>query len=816
MKWDFIFALRLLRRSTGFSLIAIICLALGMGAIAAVFTVVDAVVFRPLPYPTSAKLVRIYTEFTDFPGGGLRRFPVSPPEFAELRQNLKSFDRMDAWSVGAVNLGSTHEPLRVTATYVTGGLFDSLGVHATRGRVINNEDDREGAPLTVVLGHGLWTRAFGGNPNVVGTTVRLNGEPATVSGVMPEGFQYPPGQVDVSEVFLPLQLTNAQLQRRGNHRLALLGRLRDGVTLEQAKSETQSLLQGYLRRSSENFHSLQTRNHPIVMYGMQDEVIRTVKPAMIVVSFAVGFVLLIACVNVANLLLARAEARQKEISVRTAMGAGAVGLVRQFLMEGLILSVVGTVLGIVIAIGGTKLLLWAAAGAIPRAEEVTLHWRVLLFSMMVLLFTTFVFGVAPLAQALTRSTYDTLKAVSARNSATRTAAFLRRGLVVSELALALILLISSGLMIKTFWRLQQVEVGMRQDHLLTMRLSLPQSQYKEPASVYSFYSRLQNELAQLPGVTSATLSTGLPPERALNANDTKIEGFVPRPGGPMQNIDYYNIVGDKYVETTGARLIEGRTLDARDAETAPKSVLVNETMARTFWPGQSALGHRVSPSGGPETWYTVVGVLADMKNAGLDKPTGTELFFPFRQLDQGPARTLTLVLHTAGDPETLITPVRNVIRSLDSALPLASIRTMDNIVAEANSRPRFLSVLLSFFTTIAVILAAIGVYGVIAYSVERRTSEFGIRMALGAGAPAILRMVLQQAVWLGGAGIVIGFLASIAVSRMIRSLFFNAERFDASTFALMTIGLLVVTLLASYAPARRATKIDPATALRYE
>ena len=444
-----------------------------------------------------------------------------------------------------------------------------------------------------------------------------------------------------------------------------------------------------------------------------------------------------------------------------------------------------------------------------------MDWRVLGFSAIVMIVAAVGFGLAPLVQALARTTHESLKSASGRTSATRAAAYLRQGLVVAELSLALVLLVCTGLMVKAFWRLQAVDAGLRSDHVLTMRIALPESQYNGNAA-RNFFIRLEQDVARLPGVQFASVATGLPPERPLNANDTDIENFVPRPGGPIQNVDYWQTTGSRFVETVGARVLEGRALDDRDGEGAAPAVMINQTMAKTFWPGQSAVGKRIRPGDPKAPWFTVVGVLADIKNAGTDKPTGTELFLPYKQLGEFSPQDMYVLVRTAGDPVALTGTLRREIRSLDPSVPVSEVKTMDDLVAESHSRPRFLSVLLTFFTGIAVALAVIGVYGVISYSVARRTNEFGVRMALGADAPTILRSVIRQALLLGLAGAAAGLVGAILAAKLLRSLLFGAGGFEAATFFGMCAALLLTTVLASWAPARRATQVSPAVALRYE
>src|SRR5262249_1496801 len=446
--------------------------------------------------------------------------------------------------------------------------------------------------------------------------------------------------------------------------------------------------------------------------------------------------------------------------------------------------------------------------------EVSIDWRVLGITGAVVVATAVFFGLAPLAQAISRNTHETLKAGAGRTSATLGAVMLRRGLVIVELSLALVLLISCGLILEAFWRLQAVNPGFDPANRLTMRIALPASQYSNEAAM-SFLSRLEEKLAGIPAVISSSVMNGLPPQRPPNFNDTQIENFVPRPGGPVQNVDFYQTVGVRFFETLGARLVEGRFIDERDSQQAPPVVVINETMARTFWPGQSALGRRLRPTGLPDApWRTIVGVVADMKNGGTDQPTGTEAFMPWRQLNG--MRLVQVVLRTARAPESVASAARTTIAQLDPTLPVAAVRSMDEVVSQSQSRPRFLSVLLTFFTTVALALAAIGVYGVISYSVARRTAEFGIRMAVGADTSRILRMVLNQAALLGLIGVGIGVIAAFWLTRFMKSVLFATEPLDLPTFAATAAMLFVVTLLASWLPARRATRIDPNIALRYD
>jgi putative ABC transport system permease protein len=809
---DLRYGIRVLLNSRGFTLAAVFCLALGIGATTAIFTVVDAVVMRPLPYLEPQRLVRIYSEFPAFPGGGLRRFWISPPEFLDLERDAKQWESINGWVNGGANLAGADEPIRVTASYVTGNLMRTLGVSPLLGRLVTPQDDAFGAPQVAVISYGLWQRGFGGDPKILGRDARLDSSRCVIVGVMPNGFQFPPGEIDAPEVWTPLQLNRNSPGSRGSHYLSLLGRVKPGVSVEQARQELNQLTQSYGEADSQRMHALHPERHPLVSYPLHDEVVGGVRTAMLMLLGAVAFVLLIACVNVANLLLARAESRQREIAVRTALGAATSRLARQFVTEGVLLSFMGAVCGLLLAFAGLRLIISAGAASIPRSNEIHLDVRVLLFTLAVSLVTGVLFGLAPLAQATIGNLHESLKAAAGRATSTIAANRFRSALVVAELGLALVLLIGTGLMIRAFWKLQQVNAGFQAQGLLTMRVALPQVVYAKDEDVKAFWTSALERLSRLPGATSVSMMTGMPPQRRLNANDTFIEGFVPKPGGPVQNVDYYNGVSDRYFETMGMPVIEGRAFDSRDGAGAPLVVVINQTMARTFWPGESPLGRRIRPGG--REWTTVIGVVADVKNAGLDKPTGTELYLPLRQ--GSGARTANVVIRTAGDPLALVTGARSILREMDASLPVSNVRTMDDVIYSTQARPRFLALLLTMFSVVALGLAAVGIYGVISYAVAQRTNEFGIRLAMGAGRQDILRMVLAQGMLLGAIGVVLGAIGAIGLTRYIKGLLFGISSFDPVTFLAMAAALLAVTLAACYVPARRATKVDPMVALRYE
>jgi predicted permease len=808
------YALRVFARNPGFTIAAVLCLMLGIGATTAIFSVVNAVVLRPLPYAHAARLVRVFTEFPNFPNGGLRHFWLSPPEYLDLKREAKSYEDLEGWVNGGVNLAGAAQPVRAQASFVTGGLLSMLGMNPLIGRQLTVADDAPNAPSTAVLSFGLWQRAYGGERSILGRDIQLDGRPCTVVGVMPPSFDFPPGETDTVDLWTPLQIDPARPGGRGGHFLSILARLHEGVTLSQAQSEMTRYAAHSSATTAPANHPFDPKIHPLVLADFQDEVVKGVRPAMLVLLGAVGFVLLIACVNVANLLLARAEGRRREIAVRAAVGAGTGDLVRQFITEGVLLSFAGGALGTLLAIGGLRLLAATNAGSIPRAGEIDIDWQVLAFTLSISLLTGIAFGLAPLLHLKLGTLAETLKSAGGRNTGDSSAHVFRSALVTSELALALVLLIGTGLMVKAFWKLQQVDAGVRPDHILTMRINLPRTAYGNIARVRNFWGSLLGNLGSLPGVIQASMTDGLPPNRRINANDTPIEGFVPVPSGPMQNVDYWNIVSPNYLDAVGARLIEGRTLNTNDGVDAPAVVVINQTMARVFWP-HGALGHRLRVGGADTPWRTVVGVIADIKNAGIDRPTGTELFVPYQQYPSTFGAAY-LAIRTQGDPMAMVNAVRSQVQALDRTLPVSSVRSLEDTLNADRSRPRFLTMILTLFSSLSLLLAALGIYGVISYAVAQRTSEIGIRMALGAQTGDVLRMIGSTGLRLALTGTAVGAIGAFALTRFMDRLLFGVSAVDVTTFLSMAGLLIFVTLLACYVPARRASKVDPLIALRYD
>jgi predicted permease len=819
---DLRYACRLLLRSPGFTLLAAFTLALGIGANAAIFSVANSVLLKPLPYRDSGRLMIVYSQF---PSMSFSRFWVDPMEFTDYSRWNRSFESLGAYATQPVNVSGRGEPVRAQAAVVTAGLFTVLGVDAELGRYFTPAEDLPNTEKVVVLSDGLWRRAFAANPHILNTRIRVDGNDRTVVGVMPPGFTIGNERI---EAWIPLALNPEKPGNRGNHYLFLVGRLKPGVSLRQARQEMNGLVARW-KQEIPHKHTPSLQFHPMVVQPLLDDLVGDIRPKIRLLMGAVGLVLLIACVNVANLLLARAEARQKEVAVRTALGAPRGRLVRQFLTESVVLALLGGALGLLLAYAGVRAIVAANLESIPRVDEVGLDGRSILFTLAVSLVTGLLFGLAPALHARAGSFFAALKEGGQRTTAGAGRQWLRRVLVVVEVAFAAMLVIGGGLLIRSFWLLQRVDPGFDPKGVLSLEVSLPKASYPDPGQVSGFFGRLLDRVARLPGVTGVAAVSGLPPDRPVDANDLDFESVPKTDKGPDHNVDYWQFVTRDYFKTMGIRLIDGRLFTATDARGTPPVALINQAMAKVFWPGRNPIGDRVRAPGSPATatspakenpWMTIVGIVADVKQEGLDHKTGTELYFLYDQAQETTGGfvpgDLYLVARTARDPMSLASPVRSAIHQLDPALPVAAVKPMTQVVYESVGQPRFIAFLVLIFAVVALTLAAIGTYGVLAYTVELRTQEIGVRMALGAQAIQVLRMVLTQGAWLVGSGLLLGVVGALALHRALASVLFGVAPTDPAIFGTVLAVLALVGLFACYLPAQRAMRVDPLVALRRE
>ena len=801
-------------RTPGFTALAILTLALGIGANSAIFSVVNGVILKPLGYPEPERLVMITSQF---PTLGFNEFWVDPGEYIDFRENNRSFEAVGAYTTGAANLSAGDRPSRVTIASLTASMFDVLRVAPLRGRAFQPDDNLPNTERVVILSHELWERVFTSDPAMIGKRIEVSGVSRTVVGIMPPGFDL---HDSGAELWLPLGLDPSTARNnRGSHFLYLVGRLRPGVTLEAARTELATLLGRWREIAGGTGHHPNDSTHRVQYEPLQDDVVGSARTALWILQGAVGFVLLIACANLANLLLARAETRHKEFAIRAALGAGRGRLLRQFITDGIVLSIAGGALGLFLAWAGLRALLDANPDSIPRAAEIGLDSRVLLFTLGVAVATGILFGLAPFLHLGQGSMGLALKEGGSRTTATTARNRVRRGLVVAEVALAVMLVVGSGLMLRSFWNLMNVDAGFDRNNLITFGLvqtaaRLPAS---DPGARVAFFDRVLDQIQAIPGVTATAAMTGLPPQRQVNANDTDFEGLAPTPDGPAFNVDYYQTATTDYVRTMGIPVVEGRAFAPGDVHGAPLVMMVNEKLAKRFYPNQSIIGRRMRPGGAPDSvWFTVVGVLKDVKQGGLDSEVGTELYLPFEQTPVSGFTPLNMniVVRSTLPMGTLAPRIREIVAAADPSLPIVNMRTMDEVFSESVVRPRFLAQLLTIFGALALILAAIGTYGVLSYAVTERRQEIGIRMALGADRKSVLGMVLGQGMRVTALGIVVGIVGSLLLTRYAETLLYEVEPTDPVTFALVALFITAIAALACLIPARRATTVDPMVALR--
>jgi putative ABC transport system permease protein len=834
-------AVRSLLRSPAFSIVTILTLALGIGANTAIFSIVNGVILRPLEYPKPEQLMYLTTRFPAF---GFDQFWVSPPEYFEFREINASFATVGAFTTGEVNLTAGDRPLRVRSAAVDDRLLTALGVQPLMGRLFApGETDITGPPPTpgsppvplppvVILSYELWQSAFGGQ-NVIGQTIEVNGLPREVIGVLPRGADVMDNR---TEIWTPLGLNPGNRQNRGNHFLYLIGRLKDGVTPEQAQSELRALVQNWGERVGAKQHVFSPvpeseaerkanpgAGHLLQMTPVQAQLVGSASRAIWVLQGAVAFVLLIACANLANLLLARAETRHREFAVRTALGAGRGRLLRQFMTEGVLLSLVGGLLGLLLARAGVQALVRVYPTSLPRTSEVSVDPAVLLFTLAVSVLTGLVFGLAPLMHMRLSALVTALKEGGAKGATGAARHHVRRGLVMAEVALAVMLVISAGLLLRTVANLTNVDAGFDRSHLVTFSMALPVADYPQPSARAALYQRLLERLRALPGVHAASAMSGLPPDRPLNANDTDIDNYTAPPEGPYENVDYYQNVMSDYFETMGIPIVAGRSFGRSEAASSGMVAIVNETLVNTFWRGLNPIGQRLRPCCGDQVpWYTVIGVAKDVKQGGVDRKTGTELYFLVEQTAVQPPPAgnapsiMHIVLRTDLPPGTLRPSIEAAVREADPSVPVVRLREMDAVFDESIRRPRLLAQLLGGFAALALLLAAIGTYGVLSYSVAERRREIGIRMALGAAQRSVLGHVMKQGLVLTIIGIIAGLVGAVGLNRLIASLLFGVEPTDPVTIVGVVATITLVAAVACWLPAWRASRVDPSVVLRQD
>lgn len=806
---DLQYALRMMRRNPSFTIVAILTLALGIGANTVIFSVVNAVLLTPLPYHQPDHLVKVWGNFSGIGIPNNLNY-ISAPEFKDLETKNKTFSHIAAIGGGGFNLSVNGRPLRVQGVQASPSLFPLLGAEAARGRTLRPEEAEPGQDKVAVISDGLWKRGFGRDPNIVGQSVNVNGVAHIVVGVMPPGFQYP----DEAEMWTPLSFQPDDLSpnNRGNHGLEVLARVKPGLSFEQAQADMQLLSQAVIE---------QNRNYPyerfqfaFVMKPLLEEMVSDIRKALLILTGAIALVLLIACANIANLLLVRASAREREIAIRMALGADRFRLACQMLTESVLLAVLGGVAGLLAARWGLRFLINANADVFPRVAGATIDGRALAFTMLVSIGTGIIFGMVPALKSSKDVHRDSLKEGGRGSTAGSFTQQLRRSLVVAELALSLVLLNGAGLLLKSFLRLQEVNPGFRADHVLTMNVSLPPAKYAKPEQIREFYRSAVERIAQLPGVKEAGAVSALP----LSGNGSSGTTTVDTRAVPLENSTPetdWRFVTPGYFEAMGIPLVRGRYFNAGDTDQSQPVVVIDETLANTYWPNQDPIGQRMHRGGRQSTrpWATVVGVVKHVRYRTLEALSRTESYWP---VTQTPVLNMSLVIHTAADPGAMADTVQKQIAAVDSDQPVYRVRTMEELLESSLARRRFSMLLLSIFAGAALLLSAVGVYGIISYWVQQRTHEMGIRMALGARRVQLLNLVLRQSVVLAGIAVAIGVIGSLAANRLIASLLFDVKPGDPATFALVAVTLASVALMASFVPAYRAISVDPMVALRYE
>jgi putative ABC transport system permease protein len=809
---DLRYGVRILLKERALTIVAVLALTLGIGANTAIFSVINAVLIRPLPYPQSARLMRIYEKSPDSEISS-----VSYPNFLDWRQQSETFEDMSTFRAQGFNITGNQGPERVPGNLVSGNLFSVLRIQPVVGRSFLPEEDRPGGSPVAVISYGLWQRRFGGDQNVVGEPLMINGKAHTLVGVLPASFSF----YSPSDVFIPIgSQNNPTLQARALHvGINVVGRLKAGASIEQARAEMESIAAALAKQYPDS-----NQGYSAVVSPMHEDLVGDVKPLLFVLLGAVGFVLLIACANVANLMLARAASRQKEMAVRAALGGSRARIIRQLLAESVLLAIISGAHGLLLALWGTSALTAAIPTTLPRAAEIGIDYRVLLFTLGISLLTGLIFGLAPAWQASKPNLNESLKE-GGRVSADA-GHYVRRLLVISEVALALVLLIGAGLMIRSLLHLRSISPGINPKNVLTMKIPLLPSTYNEAAKIRNFYQQLLERTNGVSGVEAAGITADMP----LTGAESQVQfwlGGGARPAPDAMKAALFCPTSAGYAEAMGIQLLQGRFIGPRDLSDSPKVAVIDENLARGLFPNEDPVGKQLSIKGFfklPDLVCEIVGVVNHVKHLGLDvdsqQKVQYQIYYPYTQVPDlllpKMVDNITLVARTQSDPMAIAPDVKNQVLALDKDQPVNNIRTMEQIVSTSIAQQRFSLLLLGIFAGIALTLAAVGVYGVMNYTVAQRTQELGIRMALGARPGDVLRLIVGQGMTLAVIGVALGLVAAFALTRLMASLLFGVSASDPATFMVVAILLVAVALAACFIPARRATKVDPMIALRYE
>src|SRR6266496_2649228 len=808
---DLRFALRQLFKQWGFTAIAVLTLALAIGATTAVISLVNALLIRPLPYREPQQLVLLLQHFKS---QNLERIPVSPAEFVDYETRAHSFEKLGAFSYTNFNLAAEDKPERISGATVTAGVLALLGVAPIKGRFFEPEECTLGRDDVVIISARLWQRRFNSDPQIIGTKLLLNGKTFTVVGVMPASFDFPLQLFNLgngaqfggrAEIWQPLAFTDDQMKARYSRSFAVIGRLASATSVAQAQAEIETI-NAQMRREHPNNYG-QGNSFGGDIFRLHDLAVGGMRPALLILLSAVFLVLLIACANLTTMLLARAAAREREMAIRVALGASPLRLLKQVFTESVLLALMGGAAGVLLALWGVELLKTIGAQTVPRLHEVNVDLVVLGVTLAVCVGTGIIFGLAPGLASSRPELTEALKEGGRGSTVGTRRNRLRNGLVVAEVALALVLLSGAGLLIKSFVRLQDVNPGFNPRNALTFEVSLPKMQYPDDSSIVRFNNEAQRRIAALPGVQAAGFSTILPLAGTNSDSSFAIEGRPSDKNNPSPDEERREVSPD-YFRALGTPLIRGRLFTDADNADAPLVIIVNQTFGKKFWPNEDALGKRISFDGasGTPKWITIVGVAGDIHHFGLDIDPKPEMYVPFAQDSYF---TTIYVVRSNQDPRTLVPAIQREIQAIDPALPLANVRTFENVIGDSVAPRRLSVVLLGVFAGVAVVLASVGIYGVMSFLVVQRTHEIGVRMALGAQRSDVLKLVLLRSLKLISAGTIIGLIVALMSTHTLRALLYSVSAFDAATFALVTILLGAIALAASYLPAMRATRADP-------